>query len=154
MKMCVNAAVGKTHLQCVLLSSQRRETAARTRGCTDKSPKVLGGFAGVLTIAAWGGLLLDCLHIQVNTFSGSFLSFSPGSALLSLFEPEAHYLPCCHYKLDSTTGKKSTASFGFLPLKFCFSDISLVNSDSCLTSSENLIRCLHSSRAEFCGTFQ
>lgn len=107
--MCVTAAVGKTHLQCVLLSAQRRETAARTRGCTDKSPKVLGGFTGVLTIAALGGHLLDCLHIQVNTF----LSFFPGSALLSLFELEARYLPCCHYKLDFITGKRSTTSFGF-----------------------------------------
>lgn len=75
MRMCVSAVVGKTHLQRVLLSAQRRETAVRTRGYTDKSPQVLGGFTGVLTIAALGGLLLDYLHTRVNTFFGSFLSF-------------------------------------------------------------------------------
>lgn len=45
-RMCVTAVVGKTHLQRVLLSAQRRETAVRTRGCTDKSPEVLGWGVG------------------------------------------------------------------------------------------------------------
>lgn len=49
-RMCVTAVVGKTHLQRVLLSAQRRETAVRTRGCTDKSPEVLGGGGGVVWV--------------------------------------------------------------------------------------------------------
>lgn len=112
-KTCVTAVVRKTHLQCVLLSAQRRETAVRTRGCTDKSLEVLGGFTGVLTIAALGGLLLDYLHTQVNTFSGSFLSCYIGSVLLSVFALEAHYLPCWHYKMDFITGTPGTTLFGF-----------------------------------------
>lgn len=145
--MCVTAVLGITHFQCVLLSAQWRETAVRTRGCTDKSLKVLGGFTGVLTIAALGGLSLDYLHTQVNTFSGSFL-------FLSLFELEAHYLPCWHYKLDFIPGKQSTTSFGYFFYKFCFAEISFINSDRCLRSKEDLILCLHSCCADLHRMFQ
>lgn len=145
MKMCVTAVVGETHLQRVLLSAQRRETAVRTRGCTDKSPEVLGGFTGVLTIAALGGLLLDYLHTRVNTFSGSFLAFYIGSVLLSAFALEAHYLPCWHDKMDFMTGKQSTTLFGFSSKVLHPWD--LLHKLWLMRPNEDFILCSHSSWA-------
>lgn len=88
MRMCVAAVVGKTQLQCVLLSTQRRETAVRTRGCTDKSPKVLRGFTGVLTIAALGDFdWTVCIH-------KSTLSQAPFSPFLQVLL----CVPCLNWR--------------------------------------------------------
>lgn len=79
------------------MSTQRRETALKTRGCTDKSPKVLVGFTVASTIAALEDFYWTiCIHKLKLSLAVFFLLcvLALFCCPLPLFILQTYHLPC------------------------------------------------------------